>query len=293
MRTPAKKGGKYTSVAPEQEQESTQLMHHGGEIELSGHDGELILLEEEKLDNEALELELEEATQMPKTLDEALRELGQARAQISALQKQLKARGHDGVSDDEDMEREPVAGTLEEYLRTPMHRLLMQRLPWLLVLLVLQSCSALILHSADEMIEKHLVIAYFVPMVVGTGGNAGNQPGVMVTRALSTRRSNSPFPIWRLLLKEVGLGLVAGLCVAGTAFFRVLMEFPNDSVGAIAIALAMFLVVIIAIGLGILFSWGLERCNCDPAAGSAPLLTTVSDLMGIGILTGLAYAILG
>jgi cation transporter-like permease len=302
MRIPSiKLGKKYSSVSPEQEQvESVKLMNStSGAIELREfHDGSGAEVEEDEKTEDDTPCELEE--EAPMTLEEALRELSVARAQIVKLQKQNKAQKHkiSGAMYNADIDdihyRETGIGSLDDYLKTSVFRLLMQRLPWLLVLLVLQSCSALILHSANRMIEHNLVIAYFVPMVVGTGGNAGNQPGVMVTRALSTYRStDAPFPIWRLLFKEIGLGFISALCVALTAFLRVLVEFPSEVTGAVAIALAMFMVVVIAIGLGILFSWGLERCSCDPAAGSAPLLTTVSDLLGIGILTGLAYAILG
>jgi magnesium transporter len=59
-------------------------------------------------------------------------------------------------------------GSIEEYFRTSIWRILMSRLPWLLGLLVLQSLSALILHSADKLIEQHIVIAMFLPMIVGT-----------------------------------------------------------------------------------------------------------------------------
>jgi magnesium transporter len=54
---------------------------------------------------------------------------------------------------------------------------LSKRLPWLVALLLLQSFSAAILHAFDELLAKHIVIAVFIPMLVGTGGNAGNQPG--------------------------------------------------------------------------------------------------------------------
>lgn len=65
--------------------------------------------------------------------------------------------------------------TLSAYFATPFWRILLRRLPWLIGLLLLQSFSASILHRYDAFLEAHILFTYFIPMVVGTGGNAGNQ----------------------------------------------------------------------------------------------------------------------
>ena len=83
------------------------------------------------------------------------------------------------------------------------------RLPWLAALLLLQSVSAVILHGFDEMLSKHLAIAMFVPEDCRRArGNAGNQPGVIVTRALDSDRENLLANIGQLLSKEARIGAV-------------------------------------------------------------------------------------
>lgn len=246
---------------------------------------------------------------LPTTLEDALAQLRTARAQLHILSKQQHEAGGGGHAgfvaatqgfarlDDDDLSGgHGGPGSkmgIEEYFETPMWKLLQQRLPWLLTLLVLQSFSALILHASDSMLKQHLIIAYFVPMVVGTGGNAGNQPGVMVTRALAFHDAETAFPMKKLLAKEAVIALVTGLAVSVVAFLRVWVEFPHSALSAFALGLAMFMVVVIAIVLGVVFSWAIHKCKLDPSAGSAPLLTTVSDLVGIALLTMVGYLILG
>lgn len=78
----------------------------------------------------------------------------------------------------------PANVLMDKYLGASPMRLLGGRLPWLVALLLLQSTAALVMAMFEELLDRELVIAFFVPMIVGTGGNAGNQPGVAVTRAL-------------------------------------------------------------------------------------------------------------
>ena len=70
---------------------------------------------------------------------------------------------------------------MDEHLRVPLWRHIQIRTPWLLFLLLLQSFSALIMGRFDDIFQRHIVIALFVTMIIGAGGNAGNQPGVMLT----------------------------------------------------------------------------------------------------------------
>ena len=97
----------------------------------------------------------------------------------------------------------------------------------------------------------------------------------------------------QLIVKELTIGLVTSSAVSLLAFFRVLVEFPKEPLSAVALGMAMFAAVIISIVLGVVFSWGLEKIKIDPAAGSAPLLTTVSDLIGIALLVLCSTLVLG
>merc|ERR1712232_741122 len=123
----------------------------------------------------------------------------------------------------------------------------------------------------------------------GTGGNAGNQPGVAVTRALGlggTTRDKSV--LRRILVKEASLAVVTASVLAGVAFIRVFAAYPSDIKAAAAIAIAVFAMVELSIILGVCFSILIDMLNIDPANGAAPLLTTVTDLIGISVLCGVS-----
>lgn len=183
--------------------------------------------------------------------------------------------------------------TLREYLRIPLWRKLRVRLPWLVGLLLLQSFSASIMHGFEDILESNFVVALFVTMLVGTGGNAGNQSGVIVTRALSHEREFIHANYCRVLGQEAQLALVQGCVLAAVCFGRVLVEFPDYVWPALTIATALFVVVFFSMLLGIVFSLGIDRLRLDPAAGAAPLLTVVADMLGISTLCLVGLAILG
>jgi magnesium transporter len=158
----------------------------------------------------------------------------------------------ESVTDDERMgliresEMKPQdSHSLQYYLDKPIFQVLKQRLPWLVGLLVFQSFSASILGAFEDLLEKHLVISFFVPMIVGTGGNAGNQPGVMITRALGAKQVN-PTNFRQILWKELKLALMTAFILGFVAYCRVLVDHPSEHLSAFAIALTIGLVVLVA-----------------------------------------------
>jgi len=171
---------------------------------------------------------------------------------------------------------------LSTYFALPFWKLSLNRLPWLVGLLFLQSFSAAIMGSFEQLLEKHIIVTLFVPMLVGSGGNAGNQPGVMVTRALSTGEIKGH--VTKLLKKELVMAFITSTTIGILGFCRVLMDPSPDPQSALAIGLSLWCVVFVAIFLGIFFSLMMDRIGIDPAAGSAPLLTTIADLIGISLL---------
>jgi len=183
-------------------------------------------------------------------------------------------------------------GSFEDYFATSNVQILRERLPWLVGLLLLQSSAAIIMSGFEKLLDRHIVIAFFVPMIVGTGGNAGNQPGVMTTRALGIGDFDHTV-LKRLMRREAALASCTGLLLAVLAFARVLLQYPGKMPEAAAIAITVFLMVNIAICIGVGFSIACQKSGADPANGAAPLLTTVADLIGITLLCGVSALVLG
>ncbi len=177
------------------------------------------------------------------------------------------------------------------YFSTPTIRLIWQRIPWLLGLLLLQSFSSLILARYDTMLSQYTIITFFLTMLIGTGGNAGNQSATLVIRGLTTKEITRQNGI-KMLIREMGISVIMSLIIVLVGFTRVYYT-SHDIISTIAISISLFLIIITSITLGTLIPLILERLNLDPAHSAAPFLTTLMDILGVGIYCLVCSKILG
>jgi magnesium transporter len=129
-----------------------------------------------------------------------------------------------------------------------------------------------------------------MPLIVASGGNAGAQAATLMVRAIATGQAHAHD--WaRLLAKELAvslaLGVTMGLVIWGIGAIR-----GGAGVG-IAVALSMVCVVIVGSTIGMMLPFLLNRLKLDPAAASAPLITSIADIVGVLIYFSIATAILG
>lgn len=153
----------------------------------------------------------------------------------------------------------------EPYVGKSVQTELYGRLPWLLGLLVFLSVSSAILEFFDVLLQKHLIIAFYLTALVGCGGNAGSQAASLVLQALATGELVPTFAdFWRVLRKEllVALGIAATLSLG--IFGRILL-FGGSAVDALAIALAMAVTVSFSVLFGASAPLLLQRAGADPA----------------------------
>lgn len=177
------------------------------------------------------------------------------------------------------------------YFSTPTHQLIWQRIPWLLGLLLLQSFSSLILSHYDDMLSQYTIITFFLTMLIGTGGNAGNQSATLVIRGLTTKEITRQNGI-KMLIREMGISVIMSLIIVLVGFTRVYYT-THDLISTIAISFSLFLIIITSITLGTLIPLILERFNIDPAHSAAPFLTTLMDILGVMIYCFVCSRILG
>ena len=153
------------------------------------------------------------------------------------------------------------------------------RSTWLVGLLIFQSCSSFILARNDPLLQQHPVIVHFLTMLVGAGGNAGNQASVRVIRGLATGSLNShnmKHFLWREL--SMAVTLTAILSTAG-CLRAVLLTGTNLS-ETIAITSSLALIVFTSICLGALLPLLLQRMKLDPAHSSTTI-QVVMDILGV------------
>lgn len=177
------------------------------------------------------------------------------------------------------------------YFQTSFRNLFFQRSLWLGSLLLLQSVSSFILSKYDALIQSHLFLSFFYTMLIGTGGNAGNQSATLVIRGLATgeiSRKNA----FRVLLREFSMSIVIALLLFAITFARVYWVYPNI-IGTIAISTSLFLIINVSMILGTFIPFMLERLGVDPAYSAAPFLATLMDIVGILIYCAVCTRILG
>ncbi|MCB9492652.1 MAG: magnesium transporter [Epsilonproteobacteria bacterium] len=165
------------------------------------------------------------------------------------------------------------------YFATPVTTLIRQRSAWLVLLLIFQSCSSFILSQYQDLLNKYGMIAVFLTMLIGTGGNAGNQSATLVIRGFSTREMNRRNTL-QVLRREFGMSLVIASLLVFVSFGRVYWAY-NNLLGALTVSFSLFLIVITSMTLGTLIPILLERFDFDPAHSAAPFLATLMDVLGV------------
>ncbi|GLC37697.1 hypothetical protein PLESTB_000803400 [Pleodorina starrii] len=153
---------------------------------------------------------------------------------------------------------------------------------WLLGLLIVQSTSSFVLDAYQDLLRDHLVVTLFLTMLVGAGGNAGNQSAIKVIRGLATGAIRPSWPSARATLRDQALvGLLLGTGLSAGGFVRVYATH-GDVANAAAISVSLFLIVMTSVVLGAALPFALARAGVDPAnAGTS--IQVLMDILGVVI----------
>lgn len=156
-------------------------------------------------------------------------------------------------------------------------------------LLILQSGSSFILQSFSDLISSHILITMYLTMLVGAGGNAGNQAAVLVIRRLATSKS---FSVRSLIIRETFSAIIIGTLVTLVGFIRVWIEERGAILPSLTIGIALFCIVTSSILLGTLLPIILQRIiHIDPAH-AGPIIQVIMDILGVCIVCGVGQALL-
>jgi magnesium transporter len=182
-----------------------------------------------------------------------------------------------------------VAPLKESYRETGRLRLYRKRIGWLIILVGVNLISSGIIHFYEETLQALFTLAFFIPLLIGTGGNTGAQSATLMVRALAT--DDLTISDWfQTLIKEVGVGGLLGFTMAAATF--PLGFWRGDLPVAIIVSATMASIVIIANLVGMLLPFLMTRFGLDPAVASSPLITTVMDALGLLIYFSIATYVL-
>jgi magnesium transporter len=160
------------------------------------------------------------------------------------------------------------------------------RFPWLLANSFTALLSSWVISQFETALAKMVALAVLMPIVASMGGNAGTQTMTVTVRALATRELSSA-NAWRIIRRELMVGMVNGLCFATIMGVVAGIWFQIPNLG-IVIALAMVTVLTAAALGGILVPLLLMRLGVDPAVSSGPFVTTITDVVGFLAFLGIA-----
>lgn len=188
----------------------------------------------------------------------------------------------------EDIQKLGGSEALEDaYIKTPVSTLIRKRASWLIVLFVGEMLTASAMANFEGEIQKAVVLALFVPLIISSGGNSGSQASTLVIRALAVGeiRTRDWFQIMRRELITGGalgsiLGIVGFLRIAIAAQFSD-MYGPHWFLLAITVLFSLMGVVTLGSLAGSMLPLALKRLNLDPATSSAPFVATLVDVVGL------------
>jgi len=160
------------------------------------------------------------------------------------------------------------------------------RFPWLLANLATALLASWVIRQFEGSIEKMVALAVLMPIVASMGGNAGTQTMTVAVRALATR-DLSDVNSWRVVRRELSVGVINGLCFAVIMGAVAAAWFHVTDLGLV-IGLAMVCVLAAAALGGIAIPLALIRLGVDPALASGPFVTTVTDVVGFFSFLGIA-----
>ncbi|MBD2763192.1 magnesium transporter [Kocuria sp. cx-116] len=176
------------------------------------------------------------------------------------------------------------------YLSTPVRALVQARVVWLLVLAIGATLTVQVLEVFESTLEQMVVLSVFIPLLIGTGGNTGNQAATSITRALALGDVR-PRDVLKVALRELRVGVCLGLLL-GAAGLVIAGSIYGVSIGAV-IGLTLAAICTLAATVGGLMPLAARAIKVDPAVFSNPFITTFVDAIGLVLYFFIARAILG
>ena len=180
----------------------------------------------------------------------------------------------------------------DSYFQTSLLTVARKRVLWLCILLVTNTVTAAVISSQQTLLEQVGVLAAFIPLLTGSGGNVGAQSSTVVIRGLNTddiSTSNALSVIWREAIAGAFLGLMLGIIVIGWAY---IIAQGNLNV-ALTVGISLVAISILASTAGGSLPILFRAMGFDPALMSSPFITTIVDVIGVLLYLTLARYMLG
>lgn len=179
----------------------------------------------------------------------------------------------------------------KSYFKTGVFETFLKRIPWLMLLMISAAFTGAIISHFEEALGKMVILTSFIPMFMGTGGNAGGQSSVTIIRGISLGEIEFG-DLFKATWKEIRVGVLCGIALALVNFLKLLIV---DRVGieiSMVVNLTLIATVFLAKIIGCTLPIMAKKLKLDPAVVASPFITTIIDALSLVIYFNIASNIL-
>lgn len=194
-----------------------------------------------------------------------------------------------------------VTPTEKPYLKTSPVRLWLTRVPWLMLLMISATFTGLIISKNEATLSSGvygILLTSCIPMIMGTGGNAGGQASATIIRGIAINEIEFK-DFFKVMWKEIRVSVLLGLSLSVVCFGKILLldgllfgVEGVDAMSALIISLSMFVTIILAKIVGASLPLVAKKCGLDPAVMASPFITTILDILSLLVYCFLATTFL-
>ncbi len=193
----------------------------------------------------------------------------------------------------EDMEMmAAVMPSDKPYMKTGVWETWKKRMPWLLLLMISATFSGKILTTFEDALQKVTVLTAYIPMLMSSGGNAGEQASVTIIRGLSLQEIEFK-DAFKVIWKEIRVAVLCGLTLAIANFAKLLIFDKMDVMVALVICITLVMTILAAKMVGCLLPMLAKKIGLDPAVMASPFITTIVDIISLLVYFHIATILLG
>jgi len=178
------------------------------------------------------------------------------------------------------------------YMKMGIFEIAKKRMPWLLLLMISATLTGSVLTKFENALLAYSVLLAYIPMLMGTGGNAGGQTSVTIIRGLSLNEIEFE-DSFRVIWKEIRIAVVCGVILAGANFLKLLWFDKVGILVAAVVCLTLVIVVLLAKVVGCVLPILAKKIGFDPAVMASPFITTILDVLSLLVYFQMASVLLG
>ncbi|MBU5482869.1 magnesium transporter [Clostridium sp. MSJ-11] len=184
-----------------------------------------------------------------------------------------------------------MAPSEEAYLETGVWTLAKNRLTWLIILMLSATFTGGILKKFEDVLQSVVVLTFFIPMLMDTGGNSGSQSATLVIRSLALGEIDEKDTL-RVIMKELGVSLIVGVILSFVNFLRIYYLQGTDLMVSLTVCITLLFTVVLAKIVGAILPIVAKKIKVDPAIMASPLITTIVDAGALMVYFSIAKLLL-